>query len=125
MTTDALTEAKQRIVAYAEREYVARGYMYSGAIGDGGHAGYDLRQTGLDIDSYRAAVAELVCDGVLVLRGSLDTTYALTAVRRRELIIEHDLHGAWEQGSGRDFYPHDPTFGEIPCAYREAAEALA
>lgn len=122
MTTETtLEQAVQKVVDYAERWYVERGYMYSGAISDGGHAGYDLVQTGLDRDTYQAAVDSLVAAGVLQLRGSIDTTYELTAARRRDLILVHNLHEGWEQGDGRAFYPHDPSSGEIPRVFQEAA----
>ena len=95
--------------------YVEKGYMYSGSAHPEGIA----RSLGIkDLDALYDLISAALAQGLIIERGAQAESYQLPAAARKALVEKHNLRVVWERDH-HEFYPTDPSFGEIGHLFAE------
>ncbi len=105
----------RQIMKLFEKDYVEKGYIYSGSIPINASWLYHNRGN-LD------RLLKLVKKGKIVQRECKGCSFELPVERRRELIEKHGLAEKWEKKAPY-FYPNGP-YGEVTCVFGRTKEVL-
>ena len=106
--------SKEEILRMFEREYIKKGYIYSGSFPQNASV-FRNRQ------NWEKA-HDLVVEGKLQIRNCEGRSFELPVERRCELIEKHGLADEWER-EAPFFHPNGP-YGEVTCVYGRTEEVL-
>lgn len=108
--------SKDEIYQMFVEEYIKRGYIYSGSIPANHYVFYDNKA---NFDK----LLELQKDGKIERRNCEGFSFELSAQKRLQLILKHNLAVEWEK-TGNVFYPNS-QYGEVTSVYKETGTPLS